>query len=32
MRFEKPIPITWIAEFIGAEIIGNKKGEATGII
>ena len=31
MRFEKPIPITWIAEFIGAEIIGNKKGEATGI-
>jgi len=31
MRFEKPVPISWIAEFIGAEILGNKKGEATGI-
>jgi UDP-3-O-[3-hydroxymyristoyl] glucosamine N-acyltransferase len=31
MRFEKPVPIIWIAEFIGAELIGNKEGAATGI-
>src|SRR5215831_4544924 len=30
MRFEKPVSVTWIAEFIGAKIIGNAK-EATGI-
>src|SRR5436853_5028982 len=31
MRFEKPIPLSWIAEFIGAKVIGNKDGKATGI-
>jgi len=31
MRFEKPVPITWIAEFIDAELVGNKSGIATGI-
>jgi UDP-3-O-[3-hydroxymyristoyl] glucosamine N-acyltransferase len=31
MRFEKPVPVTWIAEFIGAELVGNKNGIATGI-
>ncbi len=31
MHFEKPVAISWIAEFIGATIIGDKDGEATGI-
>lgn len=31
MRFEKPQPITAIAELIGATIIGNTTGAATGI-
>ncbi|HEY1871763.1 MAG TPA: UDP-3-O-(3-hydroxymyristoyl)glucosamine N-acyltransferase [Chitinophagaceae bacterium] len=31
MRFEKPVPVKWVAEFIGAKIIGNANGEATGI-
>lgn len=31
MRFEKPVPVSWIAEFIGAEILGNKEGKAAGI-
>ena len=31
MQFEKPVPISWIAEFIGAEMIGNKEGEATAL-
>lgn len=31
MRFEKPVPVSWIAEFIGARLIGNKEGKATGI-
>lgn len=31
MRFEKPIPIKWIAEFIHAELTGNTEGNATGI-
>jgi UDP-3-O-[3-hydroxymyristoyl] glucosamine N-acyltransferase len=31
MRFEKPVPVSWIAEFIGAKIMGNKDGSATGI-
>ena len=31
MRFEKPVPVSWIAEFIGAKLIGNKEGKATGI-
>jgi len=31
MRFEKPVPVTTIATLIGAELVGNKKGNATGI-
>ncbi len=31
MRFEKPVPVQWIAEFIEAELAGNKDGHATGI-
>lgn len=31
MRFEKPVPISEIAKLIGAEIIGNKEGLASGI-
>ena len=31
MRFEKPVPVSWIAEFIGAKLIGNNEGKAIGI-
>ncbi|TAL41599.1 MAG: UDP-3-O-(3-hydroxymyristoyl)glucosamine N-acyltransferase, partial [Chitinophagaceae bacterium] len=31
MRFEKPVPVNWVAEFTGAEIIGNTSIAATGI-
>ncbi|HVZ55999.1 MAG TPA: UDP-3-O-(3-hydroxymyristoyl)glucosamine N-acyltransferase [Chitinophagaceae bacterium] len=31
MRFEKPVPVRWVAEFIGAELLGNDQGLATGI-
>lgn len=31
MKFEKPVPVSWIAEFIGAEIIGSTSAAATGI-
>ena len=31
MRFERPIPVTQIAQLIGAEIIGEDEGAATGI-
>src|SRR6478735_6888363 len=31
MRFERPVPLTEIASLIGATIIGNKNGAATGI-
>ena len=31
MRFEKPVPVTTIAQLIGAEVVGNEKGNATGI-
>jgi len=31
MRFEKPVPVKWIAEFTEAELLGNKDGNATGI-
>lgn len=31
MRFEKPIPVTTIAQIIGASILGNKEGSVTGI-
>ena len=31
MRFEKSVPVTTIAQLIGAEVIGNINGNATGI-
>jgi len=31
MRFENPVPVSWIAEFIGARIVGNSTAAATGI-
>jgi UDP-3-O-[3-hydroxymyristoyl] glucosamine N-acyltransferase len=31
MRFDKPVPLSTIAAMIGAEVIGNKDGMATGI-
>ncbi|MEO7769290.1 MAG: UDP-3-O-(3-hydroxymyristoyl)glucosamine N-acyltransferase, partial [Ferruginibacter sp.] len=31
MQFPAPVSITWIAEFINAELIGNNKMDATGI-
>ena len=31
MRFEKPVTIQWLAAFLGAKIIGDQDGSATGI-
>ncbi len=31
MRFDNPVPVTTIAQLIGAEIVGNVNGNATGI-
>ena len=31
MKFDNPVPVTTIAQFIGAEIAGNKNGKVTGI-
>jgi UDP-3-O-[3-hydroxymyristoyl] glucosamine N-acyltransferase len=31
MKFDNPVPVTTIAQLIGAEIVGNKNGNATGI-
>jgi UDP-3-O-[3-hydroxymyristoyl] glucosamine N-acyltransferase len=31
MRFPSPVAIDWLGEFIGAKIIGDKKGQASGI-
>ena len=31
MRLDKPVPVKWIADFIGAEIAGNTNASATGI-
>ena len=31
MKFEKPVPVQWIADFTGAKLIGNTSQEATGI-
>ncbi len=31
MKFPTPVSVQWFAEFIGAELIGNKDGQATGI-
>lgn len=31
MQFSSPVPLQWIAEFIGAKLKGNTDGHATGI-
>jgi UDP-3-O-[3-hydroxymyristoyl] glucosamine N-acyltransferase len=31
MRLDKPVPAQWIADFIGAELVGNVSSIATGI-
>ena len=31
MRFEQPVPVTTIAQMIGARLIGNKSADVTGI-
>ncbi|HEU5167602.1 MAG TPA: UDP-3-O-(3-hydroxymyristoyl)glucosamine N-acyltransferase [Chitinophagaceae bacterium] len=31
MRLDKPVPVKWLADFIGAEITGNSDASATGI-
>jgi len=31
MRFPSPVPVQWMAEFLQAEMVGNKDGQATGI-
>lgn len=31
MKFPTPVSVSWLADFIGAELIGNKDGQATGI-
>lgn len=31
MRFERPLTAAWIAEFIGAKLVGDAAAEATGI-
>ena len=31
MKFSNPVPLSTIAQLIGAELIGNKEGMATGI-
>lgn len=31
MKFDKPVPVKWIAEFTGAKLIGDSTQEATGI-
>lgn len=31
MQFPSPVSVEWLADFLGAELIGNKSGQATGI-
>ena len=31
MQLDKPVPVKWIADFIGATIVGNSNASATGI-
>jgi UDP-3-O-[3-hydroxymyristoyl] glucosamine N-acyltransferase len=31
MRFPSPVSVQWLAEFLGAELLGNTAGQATGI-
>ncbi len=31
MKFPSPVSVEWMADFLGAELIGDKNGHATGI-
>jgi UDP-3-O-[3-hydroxymyristoyl] glucosamine N-acyltransferase len=31
MKFEKPVPVQWVADFTGAKLVGNSLQDATGI-
>lgn len=31
MKFENPVPVQWVADFINAKLVGNDKQSATGI-
>lgn len=31
MKFEKPVPVQWVADFTGAKLVGNSTQDATGI-
>ncbi len=31
MKFPSPVPVQWLAEFLGADLSGNTEGLATGI-
>jgi UDP-3-O-[3-hydroxymyristoyl] glucosamine N-acyltransferase len=31
MKFDKPVPVAWLAKFTGALLVGSDKNEATGI-
>lgn len=31
MKFPSPVAVQWLADFLGAELVGNKNGQATGI-
>jgi len=31
MQFPSPVSVQWLAEFLGAELVGNPHGQATGI-
>src|SRR6185437_10543110 len=31
MKFEKAVPVQWVAEFVGAKLVGNQDQMATGI-
>ena len=31
MQFPSPVAVQWLSEFLGAELIGDKNGQATGI-
>src|SRR6202030_3692082 len=31
MKFPSPVSVQWLTDFLGAELIGNRNGQATGI-
>src|ERR1700722_20557089 len=31
MHFRAPVSVQWLANFLGAELVGNKNGQASGI-